>query len=87
MDSILHIFGGFAIFGAPLLWWPLAFPAGAIFGALRELSQHSRLGLLDDRAWKETFSRPGGDVRWHRVWEAASWGVGAFLAALVWRSC
>lgn len=85
MDSVLHIIGGFLVFGAPLLWWPLAFPAGAAFGLMRELSQHSRLGLLDDRAWKDTFTKADGTVRGHRVWEALSWGLGAFLAALVWR--
>lgn len=75
-DNLWHIAGGAALATVVALW-PSAsafFVVFAVSGLLREQAQRSELG------WVGAFVESDGSVRWRKVIEGTSWGIGAGAA-------
>ena len=74
LDNSLHAAGGFLLAVPLRASHPVAlFVVFALFGLLREQAQRSELG------WIGAFIEPDGDIRWHKVIEGCTWGLGAAL--------
>ncbi len=70
-DNAFHVVGGLAI-SLSIMWcyW-LSIPALFVVGFLREHAQHRDEGFF-------------GWITKHRMIEAATWGVGALVASIIW---